>query len=85
MMHSAELEEAVVISGPRKGAIITVPLETVSDAGLPPEGKINFAQCVKLARHVAEDTKAARQQAEAMLVEMREARKERREFLESIR
>ena len=52
MMHSAELEEAVVISGPRKGVIITLPFELTSDAALSSEDDANLAQCVDLARHV---------------------------------
>lgn len=62
--------EAVIISGPRKGELITLP-HTFDD--LSPEVEAVVTALVAAANHMAESAKAVTAEAHALLLTLREA------------
>ncbi|MBI3910470.1 MAG: hypothetical protein HY320_05985 [Armatimonadetes bacterium] len=60
--------EAVIISGPRKGEIITLPSDVWS---LTPEEEAALDSLAEGVRRMAEAARAARSEAEALLEELR--------------
>jgi hypothetical protein len=73
-----EPAEAIIISGPRKGEFIRVG-NTDYEPALSPEADALLDQAVLAARSMAETARSARMEMEALLQEMREARRRRHE------
>lgn len=86
MTESATEEriEAVIISGPRKGEFITITNGEV-EPDLTPQEEAMLDIVVANAKRLAENLRAARVEAEALVQEMREAREERHELLRTYR
>ena len=67
--------EAVIISGPRKGEFITVPdTDWELTRELTPEEVAMLDTLVRAAQGLAESARAAREEMDALLAELRQAR-----------
>jgi hypothetical protein len=71
MAQAVETIEAVIISGPRKGELITVPK---SELELTPDEESLLNSMIADAQRAAESTQAATAEAETLLRELRQGR-----------
>jgi hypothetical protein len=80
---ATELTEAVIISGPRKGELIT--LDTVGNEVLAPEVMAALDEAIGAVWGAVEDAKAAHFEAEELIRDLRDGRKERDELIRAAR
>ncbi len=74
-----ERDEAVIISGPRKGEFITISRS--GEAAVPPEAEAMLEEMIATADRIAETLQAMRRDAQDFHAEMRERKRERDELV----